>query len=67
MKAVITTRRVSLGTTSLTKDGMNQFSLDQVTYNMAALFVGVQNVFLNYGNQLCDNRLLGPWSAVLLI
>ena len=67
MEMTIMMQRMSLGTSSLTKDGTNQFALDQMTHDMAALLIDVQNILLNYGNQLRDNRLLGPWSAVLLI
>ena len=59
--------RMSFGVTLLTKDGMNQFTLNQTSHDMAAPFVVIQDILLHYGNQFCDNGLLGPWSAVLLI
>ena len=67
MKPVITTRWVSLGFTMLTKDGTNQFVLNPTSHHVTTLPTDVQMFLLNYGNQLQDNRLLGPWSVVLLI
>ena len=66
MKPAITTRWVSLGFTTLTKDRMNQFVLNPMSHHVTTLPTNVQ-MLLNYGNQLRDNGLLGPRSAVLLI
>ena len=67
MKPMITVQWVSLGPTMLTKDGTNQFLLDSTSHHMTAFSSNVQVVLLDHGNQLCDNGLLGPRSAVLLI
>ena len=67
MKATIMTRWMSLGPTALTKDGTNQFFLNTTSHHMTALPTDVRVLLLDYGNQLRDNRLLGPWSTVLLI
>ena len=67
MKVTIMTGRMSLGLTLLTKDGTNQFVLNPTSHHVTALPTDVQMLLLNYGNQLRDNRLLGPCSAVLLI
>ena len=67
MKPAITTQWVSLGFTTLAKDGTNQFVLNPASHHVTALPTNVQMLLLNYGNQLRDNGLLGPQSAVLLI
>ena len=67
MESTITTRWVSLRPTTLTKDGTDQFVLDATGHHMTALFTNVQVILLNHGDQLRDNGLLGPRSAVLLI
>ena len=67
MEPTITTRWVSLRPTTLTKDGTDQFVLDMTGHHMTALSTNVQVLLLNHGDQLCDNGLLGPRSAVLLI
>ena len=51
----------------LTKDGTDQFVLDSTSHHMTAFPSNVQVILLDYGNQLRDNGLLGPRSAVLLI
>ena len=67
MKSMITTQRVSFGPTLLTKDRMNQLFLNTMSHDMAALLILVKDILLNYGHKLCNNGLLAPWSAVLLI
>ena len=67
MEPMITTQWVSIGLAALTEDGMNQFILNPTSHHMTALPTNVQVVLLDYGNQLRDNGLLGPWRAVLLI
>ena len=67
MKPAVTTRWMSFGPTMLTKDGTDQFVLNPTSHHMTTLSTDVQVVLLDYGNQLCDNGLLGPRSAVLLI
>ena len=67
MEPTITMRQVSFGLTTLTKDGTDQFVLDLTGHHMTAFPTDVQVFLLDYGNQLRDNRLLGPRSAVLLI
>ena len=67
MKSTITTRWVSLRPTMLTKDGTDQFILDSVSHHMTTLSTNVQVLLLNHSDQLRDNGLLGPRSAVLLI
>ena len=60
MKPTITTRRMSLGPTTLTKDRTDQFILDSMSHHMTTFPSYVQVFLFNYGNQLCNNRLLGP-------
>ena len=67
MEPTITTRQVSFGLTALTKNGANQFFLDMTSHQVTTLSTKIQMLLLNYGDQLCDNGLLGPWSAVLLV
>ena len=67
MKLTITTRGMSLGPTTLTKNGTDQFILDSTGHHMTAFSSKVQMLLLDYGNQLRDNGLLGPRSTVLLI
>ena len=67
MEPTITTRRVSLRLTALTKDGTDQFVLDSTSHHMTTFPTDVQVFLLDYGNQLCNNGLLGPRSTVLLI
>ena len=67
MELTITTRWVSFGPTTLTKDGTDQFVLDLAGHHMTTLPTDVQMFLLDYSNQLRDNGLLGPRSAVLLI
>ena len=67
METTITTRRMSLGFTTLTKDGTNQFVLNTTSHHVSTLSTDVQVFLLDYGDQLRDNGLLGPRSAVLLI
>ena len=67
MKPTITARWMSLGPTTLTKDGTNQFLLDSMSHHMTTLSSNVQVILLDHGNQLCDNGLLCPRSTVLLI
>ena len=67
MKPTITARWMSLGPTTLTKDGTDQFVLDATGHHMTTLSPDVQVLLLNHGDQLRDNGLLGPRSAVLLI
>ena len=64
---MITMRRMSLRFTALTKDRTNQFILNMTSHDVAYLCILVKDILLNYGNELHDNGLLGPWSAVLLI
>ena len=61
------TQWVSLRPTMLTKDGTDQFILDLVSHHMTTLPTNVQMLLFDYGNQLRDNGLLGPRSAVLLV
>ena len=61
------TQWVSLRPTMLTKDGTDQFILDSVSHHMTTLPTNVQMLLFDYGNQLRDNGLLGPRSAVLLV
>ena len=51
----------------LAKDGMDQFVLNPTGHHMTTFPSDVQVLLLNHGDQLCDNGLLGPRSAVLLI
>ena len=67
MKSTITTRWVSFRPTMLTKDGTDQFILDATGHHMTALSTDVQVLLFDHSNQLRDNGLLGPRSAVLLI
>ena len=67
MKPTIATRWMSFGSTTLTEDGTDQFVLDSASHHMTTFPTDVQMLLLNYGNQLRDNGLLGPRSAVLLI
>ena len=67
MKPTIMTQWVSLRPTMLTKDGTDQFILDSVSHHMTTLPTHVQMLLFDYGNQLRDNGLLGPRSAVLLV
>ena len=67
MKPTIMTQWVSLRPTMLTKDGTDQFILDSVSHHMTTLPTNVQMLLFDYGNQLRDNGLLGPRSAVLLV
>ena len=67
MKPMILTRWVSLRPTTLTKDGTNQFLLNLPGHHMTALSANVQVFLLDHGDQLRDNGLLGPRSAVLLV
>ena len=67
MKPTIPTRWVSIGPTTLTENGMDQFVLDLTSHHMTTLPANVQVFFFHYGNQLCDNGLLGPRRTVLLI
>ena len=67
MKPTITTRWVSLRPTMLTKDRMDQFVLNSPSHHVTTLPTDVQVLLFDYGNQLRDNGLLGPRSAVLLI
>ena len=67
MKPTIMKRWMSLGLTVLTKNRTNQFFLDTTSHHVTTLSTNVQVFLLDYGNQLHDNGLLGPWSAVLLI
>ena len=67
MEPTITTRWVSFRPTTLTKDGMDQFVLNPTSHHVTTLPTDVQVLLFNYGNQLRDNGLLGPRSAVLLI
>ena len=67
MKLTITTQWMSFGFATLTKDGMNQFVLNLMSHHVTTLPTDVQMLLLDYGYQLCDNGLLGPRSAVLLI
>ena len=46
---------------------MDQFVLDLTGHHMTTLPTNVQVFLLNYGDQLRDNGLLGPRSAVLLV
>ena len=62
---MIPTRWVSLRPTTLTKDGTDQFILDSTGHHMTTLPTNIQVLLFDYGNQLRDNRLLGPRSAVL--
>ena len=55
MKPTITTRWMSLGPTTLTKDETNQFVLDSMGHHVTTLPTDVQVFFLHYGNQLRDN------------
>ena len=67
MKPTITTRRMSFGSTTLTKNGTDQFVLDSAGHHMTTFPTNVKVFLLDYGNQLRDNGLLGPRSVVLLI
>ena len=67
MKPTITMRQMSFGSTALTKDRTDQFFLDSTSHHMTTLPTDVQVFLLDYGNQLCDNGMLGPRSTVLLI
>ena len=67
MKPTITTRQMSFGPTTLTKDGTDQFVLDSMSHHMTTFPSNVQMLLFDYGNQLRNNGLLGPRSAVLLI
>ena len=64
---MIMTRWLSLGQTTLTKDRTNQFLLNPPGHHVTTLPTDVQLFLFNYGDQLRDNGLLGPRSAVLLI
>ena len=50
MKLAITTQWVSLGFTTLTKDGTNQFVLNLTSHHMTTLSTDVQVFLLNYGH-----------------
>ena len=67
MKLAITMRRVSFRSTTLTKNGTDQFVLNPTSHHVTTFSTDVQVVLLDYGNQLRDNGLLGPRSTVLLI
>ena len=67
MEPTITTRRVSFRPTTLTKDRMDQFVLNPTSHHVTTLSTDIKVFLLDYGNQLRDNGLLGPRSAVLLI
>ena len=67
MEPTITTRWMSLRPTALTKDRTDQFVLNPLGHHVTTLPTNVQLFLFNYGNQLRDNGLLGPRSAVLLI
>ena len=67
MKSTITMRRMSFGPTTLTKDRTDQFLFNLPGHHMTTLPTDVQLILFDYGNQLRDNGLLGPRSAVLLI
>ena len=51
-------RWMSLGLTTLTKDGTNQFVLNPTGHHMTAFPSDVQVLLLNHSDQLCDNGLL---------
>ena len=67
MEPTITTRWVSFGPTTLTKNGTDQFVLHLVGHHMTTFPTDVKVLLFDYGDQFRDNRLLGPRSAVLLI
>ena len=67
MEPTITTRWMSFGLTMLTKDGTDQFILDSTSHHVTTLPTDVEMLLLDYGDQLRDNGLLGPRSAVLLV
>ena len=45
---MITTQRMSLGSTSLIKDQMNHFVLNPTTHDVAALLIPIKDIFLDY-------------------
>ena len=67
MKPTITMQQMSLGPTTLTKNRTNQFVLNPMGHHMTAFPSNVQMILFDYGNQLRNNGLLGPRSAVLLV
>ena len=67
MEPTITMRQVGFRPTTLTEDRTDQFVLDSASHHMTTLPTNIEVFLFHYGNQLHDNGLLGPRSAVLLI
>ena len=40
---------------------MNHFVLNLMSHDVATLFVAIQDIFLDYGDQFHNNGLLGPY------
>ena len=66
MKKTKSSKKIVLKIT-MSMTGTNQFVLNSMSHHMTAFSSNVQMVLLDHSNQLCNNGLLGPRSAVLLI